>query len=431
MSFKPSISRRSSSLLAAAACAALALASAPGIATAQSSVVSRSVTTTTSGGNTVRVESTGTEYTITLNGKEISRGAITDKTWRTFEVTDESGAKIAEISRTGSDFTISMLGDGADTDADSDWAPADSLADLAQIERRVAEGARGSMARAFARMSSPPRTMLGVNLEQPSEAMAAQLGIDRENSTILTNVNDGLPAAKAGLRKYDIITEVDGKPASPEQVRKALREKNPGDTLNVKVVRGSERKDISITLEAYDARRVGAAAWSPDPGSWAGPGGAFTLNLDPQTELMEERARAMENLAAELEERARSAAEKANESQSRALEDLNRQMEEIARQLAAKAEEMARAHSGFGSGTPGFRILGRGASGQALPLVVPAPPNAPLPPALPAGPDGAEVETLKQRMDTIDRRLADLTALLEKAVAEKGASAGSDPAKNN
>ncbi|MFM9957468.1 MAG: PDZ domain-containing protein [Phycisphaerales bacterium] len=434
------------SLLALATGAAIALASAAGPALAQSSTNSRSITSTTSGGNTIRVESDGSAYTVTLNGKQISKGAITDKTWKSFEVADENGAKIGEIIRNGPDFTVTMTGD--ESEDESDWAPAQSLvglANLADLERRLAQAGQSypDAARAYARASTPPRTMLGVNLENPSEAMASQLGIDRENTTILSSVNEGFPADKAGLRQFDIITEVDGKPASPDQLRKALREKNPGDTLSFKIVRGQERKDITVNLEAYDAGRLGTTAWNVTGGagpSWGGPGTAFTFLDDARTE---ELAREMEKLARELETTARSAAEKAQGANMGALEELSRQMEGVSKQLAERAEQMAqeRATAGLGTTAPGVRIIGRRRGGQGDVFVAPTAPVPPMLPINPAGPGAAmppiapmapmspggspaDVQSLKQRMDAIDQRLATLTELLEKAVSQKGASAG-------
>ena len=64
-------------------------------------------------------------------------------------------------------------------------------------------------------------------------------------------ITKGGPAEAAGLQKDDIITTVDGKPAAglslPEQ-REAWRNEAAGTVVKLTVKRGSETKDVSVTL---------------------------------------------------------------------------------------------------------------------------------------------------------------------------------------
>jgi hypothetical protein len=136
----------------------------------------------------------------------------------------------------------------------------------------------------------PPKVMIGVVLATPDEALAKHLRIDPGAVTMLSDVQDGLPAAKAGLEKYDVVIEINGEsPASPNDIRDALKESNPGDTLKVTVLRGGEKKTVTIDLAAFDAEKMGAVTMSVDSphvdvqGSlWAPraamPHGGFTTN---------------------------------------------------------------------------------------------------------------------------------------------------------
>ena len=58
------------------------------------------------------------------------------------------------------------------------------------------------------------------------------------------------PAAKAGLQLEDIITGVDGVEGTPESddVVNAVKSRKPGDKLKLKVRRGSEVKELEVTL---------------------------------------------------------------------------------------------------------------------------------------------------------------------------------------
>lgn len=61
----------------------------------------------------------------------------------------------------------------------------------------------------------------------------------------------GGPAAKAGLRSGDIITEFDGRPiTSPEELIVAIRARNIGDTVVITYKRGPISKSATLTLTA-------------------------------------------------------------------------------------------------------------------------------------------------------------------------------------
>lgn len=82
----------------------------------------------------------------------------------------------------------------------------------------------------------------------------ARLGIQMDpgegSGPIVAEVQDDSPAAKAGLQLEDIITGVEGKEGTPEadDVVKAVRSRKPGDKLKLKVRRGSEVKELEVTL---------------------------------------------------------------------------------------------------------------------------------------------------------------------------------------
>ena len=62
-------------------------------------------------------------------------------------------------------------------------------------------------------------------------------------------VTPGAGAARAGLRKGDVMVEVDGqRVTSNDDVIRIVREHRPGDTLTVVVLRGGARKTFTVTL---------------------------------------------------------------------------------------------------------------------------------------------------------------------------------------
>lgn len=81
---------------------------------------------------------------------------------------------------------------------------------------------------------------------------------------LITAVTDGSPAAKVGLRKDDIILEIDGKPVkTPQELRDLLKTKSAGDDVMFAVRRGSERFDKIVKLGAREEPKPPATA-EPD-----------------------------------------------------------------------------------------------------------------------------------------------------------------------
>lgn len=104
----------------------------------------------------------------------------------------------------------------------------------------------------------PPKTMLGVTLDHPEDQLAKHLGLEASAVTVITGVTANLPASKAGIAEFDLIVAVEGKaPAGPDDIRARLAQLNPGDKLGLSVIHQGQKKDVSVTVEAYDRTRLG------------------------------------------------------------------------------------------------------------------------------------------------------------------------------
>src|SRR5690606_24986235 len=70
-----------------------------------------------------------------------------------------------------------------------------------------------------------------------------------EKASLISSVTEGWPAAEAGLESGDIIVSVEGKDeGTSEALRSAIAERKAGDSIEVGVISGGERKDVTITL---------------------------------------------------------------------------------------------------------------------------------------------------------------------------------------
>jgi S1-C subfamily serine protease len=73
---------------------------------------------------------------------------------------------------------------------------------------------------------------------------------DSTDGVKFSDVRDGSPAAKAGLKGGDKLIEFDGmKVDNLEEFTYALRQHKPGDKINVTVIRNGEKMTREVILE--------------------------------------------------------------------------------------------------------------------------------------------------------------------------------------
>jgi len=98
-----------------------------------------------------------------------------------------------------------------------------------------------------------PPVMLGVRMRELDPVLATHLGLDARKCAVIEDVAEELSGYAGGLRDHDIIIAVDGSgDASPSHVRRVLRSKKPGDTIDFMVRRANGPADVKITLEGFD-----------------------------------------------------------------------------------------------------------------------------------------------------------------------------------
>ncbi len=110
----------------------------------------------------------------------------------------------------------------------------------AALKRRVEELARGEAAE---------RPRLGVALAPPRVArrMRAAVGLEPRDGLLVREVVDGSPAATAGLQRGDLLVRAGERPlTSMDDLFDALD--GAGGTLALRLVRGTEERDVQVTL---------------------------------------------------------------------------------------------------------------------------------------------------------------------------------------
>jgi len=97
---------------------------------------------------------------------------------------------------------------------------------------------------------------MGITTLTVDRQLATQFDLPVQAGALLQFVDPGSPAGQAGLRRGDIIVEIDGREITRgEEVVAVIRSSEVGQTLALKVVRADTERDIEVTLGSDRDRR--------------------------------------------------------------------------------------------------------------------------------------------------------------------------------
>ncbi len=227
-----------------------------------------------------KVEIKGDKVKAWVNGDRVPRKQlkVTDKKIR---ILDDDGETIAEFGR-----GVNMVFSG-DLDFDDDairlfgklrngndhgirWEHAEG--DEGRSPFMVPGNIKGNMMfldgdgqdmRLFQVGPDTPPVMVGINMgsldsdDDDLYDLLDERDLDDDEVIQIVRVIDGLPADKAGLREGDVIVRLDGEwGATPEQLRDVLMDKEPGDELEIAVVRNGRFREFEVELRAYNAEKL-------------------------------------------------------------------------------------------------------------------------------------------------------------------------------
>ncbi|GAA0384353.1 S1C family serine protease [Paenibacillus motobuensis] len=94
-----------------------------------------------------------------------------------------------------------------------------------------------------------PVPFIGATLMTMSDEVAAQMGSDVKEGSVVSSVVFKSPAYNADLRPYDIITGADGKKfATKESLIEYIQKQNVGDEVTFNIVRDGNKMDLKIKI---------------------------------------------------------------------------------------------------------------------------------------------------------------------------------------
>jgi membrane-associated protease RseP (regulator of RpoE activity) len=107
------------------------------------------------------------------------------------------------------------------------------------------------------------RNYLGVEVHPMSSELREHFRAPRDAGLLVNRVVEDTPAAKAGLKAGDVIVEVDGEEIGRVgDISRALDDHEPGDSVDVKVMRDGSERTLKVELEERPEPRMKRRSFS-------------------------------------------------------------------------------------------------------------------------------------------------------------------------
>ncbi len=111
---------------------------------------------------------------------------------------------------------------------------------------------------------------LGVETHEVTADKAKELKLSAERGVVLGKIVPDSPAAKAGLKENDVVTEINGQRVEgAAQFRRMIHEIPAGRSIQLTVWRDGRAQTISATLGKSEERRHAMKMLAPRPGTFA------------------------------------------------------------------------------------------------------------------------------------------------------------------
>ena len=96
------------------------------------------------------------------------------------------------------------------------------------------------------------RGRIGVGITTVTRDLAESLGLPKAEGAVVGNVEEGSPAAKAGLEAGDVILKIDGRTVEGNgDLSRTIRGMKPGTRANLTVWRGGKTRDVQVAVGEF------------------------------------------------------------------------------------------------------------------------------------------------------------------------------------
>jgi serine protease Do len=123
------------------------------------------------------------------------------------------------------------------------------------------------------------RGLLGVTVQPVTSDIARSLGLERVSGALVSSVTTGSPADKAGVRRGDVITAVNGQAIKDgNTLKNEVAQMMPGSSVKLAVLRGGKEQTLSATLTERENKTVDREGNGNSPDHTG-----FGMNVEPLT----------------------------------------------------------------------------------------------------------------------------------------------------
>jgi serine protease Do len=104
------------------------------------------------------------------------------------------------------------------------------------------------------------RGLLGVNIQDVDDALAKSFGLSDINGALVSQVEPGSPAEKAGIKSGDFIIKYRGQPVSgAAQLKNLVGQDRPGTSAQVTFMRNKKTEEVSLVIGERTPKAVAKA----------------------------------------------------------------------------------------------------------------------------------------------------------------------------
>jgi serine protease Do len=135
------------------------------------------------------------------------------------------------------------------------------------------------------------RGRIGVAIQEVSQQLAESFGLERPQGALVSSVEKGGPAEKAGLKPGDVILAVDGKKVERSaEVPPLVAAVKPGSKANLEIWRERSKRTVAVTVGELPSEQVASARPDSGGGETTGKLGLAVRPLQDSSGLMVENA---------------------------------------------------------------------------------------------------------------------------------------------
>jgi serine protease Do len=211
---------------------------------------------------------------------------------------------------------------------------------------------------------------MGIGISDVTPENAKFFHVENNEGAVVTQVEDGSPAAKAGLKVGDVITELDGsKVTDASELQIQVGQKQPGTAIKLSVLRDGKNVSVPLTLEEMGSRdRDGKEVGSNEHGKprWG-------LGLTDMTSELREQLQASGDVHGAVVEQVQpgSAADNAGLQRGDVIVEVNRHpvqnADDVQKALSAVPKGQDALVLVWSSGGSTFRVLHAGPASEDAP----------------------------------------------------------------